>query len=184
MGHFVKNGSTTGSNSVDLDDLLHQLKDLDLPTGRGTDQHDRKLGAIGGDATRGNCAMLDSPIDSKRNRKMAPPRVDVSSRPTTAEVLDELEREGIETHSPEQSLLSSSSLDRLEDSVLQEYFSLTPVSSPTKHAVRVKGENSIDVLLAEIGSGDDDFSQEAKRGAGKPTAPADAPAKGKSCVVM
>ena len=226
MGRSVKDPAS----DTDLDDLLEEIKEmkLDLPVSRGTDKYDRPLGKMGGEEKRGNTVVamnrraseekIAQLIGEERARYRGKPQTmtgfDGNSRPTTAQVLEELEREGLES-SPERypfqhSLKStspgarspqpagpelSSSMDRLEDAVLLDYSSWT-----TPDASFVQGKSStgtsIDDLLQEIaenGSGDDEFAQEAQQGTGgvsggrgeeySAQTPAEAP-KGKSCVIM
>mmetsp|Transcript_50741 Transcript_50741/g.82011 ORF Transcript_50741/g.82011 Transcript_50741/m.82011 type:complete len:223 (-) Transcript_50741:454-1122(-) len=222
MGYSVNHPAS----DTDLDDLLEEIKEmkLDLPVSRGTDKYDRPLGKMGGEEKRGNVVAMNRRTSDERSvqlsgqeRARGKPQTmtgfDGNSRPTTAQVLEELEREGLES-SPERhffqhSLKStstgarspqpagpdlSSSMDRLEDAVLQDFSSWTPDASP----VRGKSSTgtSIDDLLQEIagnGSGDDEFAQEAQQGTGgvsggrgeeySAQTPAEAP-KGKSCVIM
>lgn len=137
-------GTTGTSDSTDLDDLLDELRDLklDLPVSRGTDGNDRKLGSLGGAEPKSITA------------RAAPNSVAGSHhdplRPSTAHLLEEIERHGLESLSSPVELDRSGSFSmqqRLEDSVLRE-ISTPTATSPQKAPMPVS--DSIDALLDEL----------------------------------
>lgn len=135
--------------NAELDDLLEELRELklDLPVSRGTDVNDRKLGALGTPTLGGHraAASRPGPVDTGASSLRG-------SRPTTAQFLEDIERQGLETVSPgpPAELDRSASLELLEESVLREMGS--PVKTPEGKTVERANRtgNSVDALMMEL----------------------------------
>ncbi len=165
---------------ADVDSLLHELAEmkLDLPASRGTDQHARKLGALG---ALGVAERRPSGIERRALVAEAVPAAagfGASSRPTTAQMIEELERRGLEdgVESPMR-LGCTASPQRLEEAILREEGTpagpsarsghalardAVPDAPPVLNAVR---ENSVDNLLQDLVDMDEEhgeFAQQAQ----------------------
>jgi len=176
---------------ADVDSLLHELSDmkLDLPASRGTDQYARKLGALGA-AERRPSGVPERPLGralvAEAAASPATSGFDASSRPTTAQILEELERRGLE--------------DGLESPVR-----LGCTASPardevlgTPQVLNAVRENSVDDLLQDLADMDEEHGEFAKQAQLCSAAPrrvvpaapqdessvADRPPKSSSCAVM
>jgi hypothetical protein len=135
-------GTTGTSDSAELDDLLDELRGLklDLPVSRGTDGNDRKLGSLGGAEPKS--------ITARAAPNLAAGSPHAPLRPSTAHLLEEIERQGLESLSSPVELDRSGSFSmqqRLEDSVLRE-ISTPTAASPQQAPI----PDSIDALLDEL----------------------------------
>ena len=118
----------------EIDGLLQELLNLDLPSSRGTDSSERKLGGLGG---AGTCRTSSSGVRLTIETGRVPASPAHASH-LAPQALEDLERLGLEylEESPAR-LGHSSSMDLLENTVLEEF------GSPAKQAVRCLGDMCI-----------------------------------------
>ena len=144
----------------DVDTLLDELADLKLDLGtrsstRGalavTDAHDRTLNSMGPAARRKSSPVAGASVITE---------FDKSSRPTTAQVLEELERQGLEHLPPPPLVDRKDSLDLLAAEILSDVDSSVAQSrSPSRllsTPAKAQKHNSIDALLQEISAIDEE----------------------------
>lgn len=134
----------TLKSDEEIDCLLEELGslNLDLPSSRATDRTDRKVGGLGTHRTSSGGA----PLTMQTGHVLVSPVCFVdSSRPSTAQMMEDIERLGLEhlIESPAR-LEHLNSTELLENAVLEE------VGSPAKQSVRVFTESSSIKLGAQV----------------------------------